>query len=346
MLEVTNKWNVPQELVKAAMNDDHVTKGDISVTTLIDAPQVRILKRNNIYKEDVSDKMFALIGTAFHSLAEEGAHTYRGYNTLKKAFKVLKGAGLDDVAKQVRDAVKTLYPDEVVDKDVILERTLSLSVDGINDITKNPYTYVISGTQDYYKKSEKLLKDYKSTSLSKGDKIQESWENQLNIYAYMLRQNGDEVERIQVVAYFRDFNQIAAKYGSDRQKKTGLVSPKSIVRTYDIRVWSDAECLEYIKKRVHLHYMAEQGVVPECTHKEMWSANDIYAVCASNMERSVKNHHSLKEAEKFIKETDKNLENPFIEFRPATRLRCSFFCPVAHVCPQYIKHKEFIKQLK
>lgn len=346
MLVITNNFNVPEELYRAAQNDDHVTNGDISVTTLLDAPQIRILKKNNKHYQDVCDNIYAMIGTAFHSIQEDGCHKHRGYNTLKKAYKVFKDAGLNDLAKQTRDAVKLLYPDEIVDKDIILERTLSLPVTGINDITKEPYTVIVSGTQDFYQKSTKTLKDHKVTSVIKGDKIQDAWEKQLNIYAYMLRQSGEEVERIQVNVFFRDYNKMREKWMPKKNVGAGANYPKAPIRVYDIRIWSDAECLKYLQQRVHLHYMAEQGVVPECTNKEMWSDNDIYAVCGSNFEKSLKNFHSLKDAHKFLEETDRNVENPFIEFRPANRFRCNNYCPVNHVCPQKKKHVEFIKLLK
>ena len=45
----TNKFNLPSEVFDSIRYDGHITNGDISVTTLIDPPQIKILKKNNTY---------------------------------------------------------------------------------------------------------------------------------------------------------------------------------------------------------------------------------------------------------------------------------------------------------
>ena len=75
-MNTTNKFNLPH----AFENFDKVhayTKGDadISVTTLIDAPKIALLKRNNHreIEEDISGKIMSILGTAVHVILHDGA---------------------------------------------------------------------------------------------------------------------------------------------------------------------------------------------------------------------------------------------------------------------------------
>src|SRR3990167_2375905 len=70
-MSLTNKYNLPQTLVDAASIDNHRTAGDISVSELIDAPQIRFLKKTHKIQEDISDRVWALFGTGIHSVLEK-----------------------------------------------------------------------------------------------------------------------------------------------------------------------------------------------------------------------------------------------------------------------------------
>lgn len=72
-MKITNKHNLPDTFLSFA-RDEKYDKGasDISVTTLIDAPRVNILRqqnRDNI-EADVSDMIWPLLGTAVHHMLE------------------------------------------------------------------------------------------------------------------------------------------------------------------------------------------------------------------------------------------------------------------------------------
>ena len=73
-MKITNKFGMPQPFVDFAINDKYSKgKADISVTSLIDSPRVRIMK--DVYKEDIEidavDMVWALFGTAVHSVLEQ-----------------------------------------------------------------------------------------------------------------------------------------------------------------------------------------------------------------------------------------------------------------------------------
>tara|TARA_R100001510_G_C7653810_1_gene212260 strand:+ start:2342 stop:3208 length:867 start_codon:yes stop_codon:yes gene_type:complete len=72
-MKITNNHNLPQSFVDFARNDKY-SKGhaDISVTTLIDSPRVRVM-RDHYHSErvvDVVDNIWALFGTAVHHVLE------------------------------------------------------------------------------------------------------------------------------------------------------------------------------------------------------------------------------------------------------------------------------------
>jgi hypothetical protein len=71
-LNLTNTYNLPDAILQAVKNDPYKGGGDISVTKLIDAPQRRqlIAKFKESIVEDVSDRVWALLGQAVHTILE------------------------------------------------------------------------------------------------------------------------------------------------------------------------------------------------------------------------------------------------------------------------------------
>ena len=68
---LTNKLNLPRSIV-AAVSNDRYTRGnsDISVTQLISPPYQRKLRETVEPKEDVSDRIWSLLGQAVHHVLE------------------------------------------------------------------------------------------------------------------------------------------------------------------------------------------------------------------------------------------------------------------------------------
>lgn len=74
-MKITNKFNLPKPIVKAAENKYSPIPGRLSVTTLINPPQLEELKRRHWeeLEEDASDMLWAIMGTAMHNLFESKA---------------------------------------------------------------------------------------------------------------------------------------------------------------------------------------------------------------------------------------------------------------------------------
>ena len=75
-MKVTNKFNLPQPVVTALNKDDYDSGGSHrSITQLIDSPRVSILRKefDEDRTEDVSDKLWSVLGTAVHKMFEDTA---------------------------------------------------------------------------------------------------------------------------------------------------------------------------------------------------------------------------------------------------------------------------------
>ncbi len=72
-MNITNNFNLPAALVNAMMKDEY-TKGssEYSVTGLLQPPKVALLREqyDSQIEIDISDKMFAFLGTALHKVLE------------------------------------------------------------------------------------------------------------------------------------------------------------------------------------------------------------------------------------------------------------------------------------
>lgn len=77
MVQLTNKMRLPQPIVAAVSNDSY-TKGDadFSVTELLSPPQIARLTKlhDNEIVEDVSDRIWSLLGQAVHAIIERASN--------------------------------------------------------------------------------------------------------------------------------------------------------------------------------------------------------------------------------------------------------------------------------
>ena len=193
-MNLTNLMGLPDAFVAAVKNDPYTGGGDISVTKLIDAPQRRVLysKFKDFVVEDVSDRVWALMGQAVHT--------------------VLERAGTS----------------------ALVEERLFMDVNG----------WKLSGQFDRLHVADKTIQDWKVTSTYKADG-DDSWTKQLNILRMLAIKNGHDIERLQVVAIFRDWQRSKA----ERDPKY----PQSNVKIIELPVWSDEQAMQYITDRVSMH---------------------------------------------------------------------------------------------
>lgn len=293
-MKLTNKLNLPQPIVDAVKNDGY-TKGsaDISVTELLKPPMLRALEIEHAeeIEEDVSDRIFSLLGQTVHGILERAENTG------------------------------------------IAERRLSIDVNG----------WKVSGGMDRFVERDGLLQDYKLTTIykTKDGQIPEEWVKQLNIYAEMLRQNGDKVEKLEVVAIYRDWS----KGKSEREYNY----PKAQVEVIALPLISSEEVVSFIKERVELHQAAAKGTYEPCTQEERWAKDDEWAVVKEGRKSAIKLHfselHAQMHADELngFKEGKSKTDFPIstvgakhsVVKRPGKSTRCDNYCAVKNFCKYY-----------
>ena len=78
-MKVTNKYNLPQTIVNV-LNRPTYTKGKahLSVTEALSSPRIVQLRKRHWdeLEEDVADKVWAIFGTAIHSVLEQGKENH------------------------------------------------------------------------------------------------------------------------------------------------------------------------------------------------------------------------------------------------------------------------------
>ena len=263
-MKLTNKFNLPEPLVNAVKNQAY-SKGssDITVTQLIQPPLIRHLTalHNDSIEEDVSSRIWALLGSSVHSILEKA---YKG---------------------------STARVEERVYADVLGWR--------------------LGGAFDVLEGS--TLSDYKITSVyAKDGKIE--WENQLNVLRWILHKNGTEVNKLQIVAIFRDWRPMEAKKDPEY--------PNTQVAVLNIPVWTLDEAEAYVKERVALHQLSDP---PACNDEERWATPEKWALMKDGGKRATKLYD--------IKPEEEVAKGYYLEHRPALYKRCQEYCAVNKFCP-------------
>lgn len=197
----------------------------------------------------------------------------------------------------------------------IAERRLSITVEG----------WSVSGGMDYYApEGSGLLQDYKCVTVwkFKNGEVPMEYEQQLNMYAQILRENGHKVSRIQIVGILRDWSKLEA------QRDPNYPQTQIVVR--DVTLWPEAQAKAFIRERVILHQKARQEL-PECTAMERWQKPDTFAVMRLGAKRSIRNYTSEEDA---IRHAD---EGPdlIIQKRSGESTRCKHYCSVSKFCTQF-----------
>jgi len=193
----------------------------------------------------------------------------------------------------------------------------------------------VVGKLDVFHKPSGTLYDYKSTSIYKamfGDV--EDFENQLNIYAWFMSQEGYDVNAIKVIFWHFMWD----KFQMMRDPKY----PRHKYHEIDIPLWTLEEREEFLFSKVRQHVAAESLAdddLPYCTPSEMWEKDTKYAIMEPGAKRAARVLDTPEDLEKYAewKETSgKPLKKGWkIEERPGTRMRCEQFCSCNVFCNQY-----------
>jgi hypothetical protein len=350
----TNKKNLPEILADAVMNDKYDSgKSDISVTTLLDSPRVRILskKHQKDIVTDVSDLFASAMGTAFHHFMELSDETSRHKIKILQAISVLKeklGQIKDGNDWSQRDKVVNLinnldqfYSDEYPEfsEDVILEVRLFIEV-GKHILSGQFDRLKVTMRNDEGNITHAKLSDYKqvSTFAYKNPMDIEKWTKQQNIYRWMLFElYGIRVEELNIVMVFRDWSKSQAKIKGAAYPQTWGDQIKLDLIPYD-------EIREFVHKRVKKHMDAEKLSMEDfdtqvkCSKKDVWLRDESFAVKKKDGIRALTGgiFERPEDAEKFLQQNQSlHKEELIIEHRPGKPVRCLEYCQVKEHCSQF-----------
>ena len=171
----------------------------------------------------------------------------------------------DEVFKLLGKAVHlALENANVGDENLIPERRLYAEIDG----------WRISGQTDTMSLKEKMLTDYKCTSVYAVGSDKPEWEQQLNLYTCLWRKHGYEVERLRIMAILRDWRR------SEADKKFDY--PQSPVVCLEIPLWGFIKQTDFVQQRVAMHQAAMKGELPECTDEDRWLRRGKNIRCEGN----------------------------------------------------------------
>jgi len=158
------------------------------------------------------------------------------------------------------------------------------------------------------------------------------WHEQQNIYAYLLRLRGFNIESLNIIAVYLDWQQNMAL--RDRNY------PQQRVEQYRLNLWSPERQAEFVSSKLAIHKAAEDLMdeeLPACTPEERWErfpggGTVQYALLKNrNSKRAMRCVANVPEMAAYAAE--KNLpSSTVVEVRHARRTRCIDWCEVAPWC--------------
>jgi hypothetical protein len=246
----------------------------------------------------------------------------------------LKKIHWDNLEEDVADKVWAIFGTAIhavlelgKDDHHIIEQRLHANVDG----------WDISGAIDLQRVEEDgiIVADYKTTGAWAVMNEKSDWEQQLNIYAWLVEKvKKVPVKKVEIIAIIRDWSR------RDAQNKEGY--PEAPIKVIDVPLWTFEQRENFIKERIQLHsnalFAAETSDdLPECSPSEMWEKPAFWAVRKVGNKRATTVLDTEDKALAKIEELGKGYE---IEFRPGERTRCANFCQVRDFCGQW---KEYNK---
>ena len=278
---ITNKYGVREPLVTLA-SKEYYSKGasQYSVTEIMAPPKIKRLREqyNDQIKQDVSDMLWNLLGSALHVVMERGATD--GWTMEERLYKEMDGvtvSGAIDLQQETPDGV--------------------------------------------------IIIDYKFTSAWAVMQEKEEWQQQLNIYKWLVETvKRKKVIGLKICALVRDFNRHETKEGY----------PKASIEMVDIPMWDSVKTESYVRERLNLHRDAKVSAdfgdeLPPCSDTDRWHSETIYAVKREGRKTAIRLFKTIEEANELAEK-----EKGYVETRKGEPRRCvGNFCGVSEWCEQY-----------
>jgi hypothetical protein len=183
---------------------------------------------------------------------------------------------------------------------------------------------ILSGQLDRYDPKTNTIQDYKFTtcySAMNGAKVE--WIGQLNILAFLARENGLQVDNLELILLLRDFSKSKAEKNSNY--------PQTPVIRIPVEVFSEEKIEWYLLSRLQ-EFVSARNHLPLCSDEDRWKQPDSFAVYKPEGKRALKVFDTREEADSFIESSEKEL---VIQERKGNYIRCESYCQVSKFCNQW-----------
>jgi hypothetical protein len=180
-----------------------------------------------------------------------------------------------------------------------------------------------------------VINDYKTTTAWAVQNDKPEWEEQLNIYAWLVEKAKEKpIKGLRIVAIIRDWS------ARDAVNREGY--PQAPVVIIDQPLWLFDHVEKFILARLKQHGEAyfeseTEGNLPDCTPEQMWEKPTTYAVIKVGGKRAKSVHSTQRDADADLATAGKGYE---IQVRHGERTRCASYCQVSRFCSQWQKYLE------
>lgn len=201
----------------------------------------------------------------------------------------------------------------------VTEERIFAEIDGVK----------VSGAIDLQEMTEQgvIITDYKFTSAYSVMNEKKEWEEQLNLYKWLVESRKRiPVIGLRICALIRDFSR------HDRRENY----PASPIHMVEIPMWDSVKAEAFVRARLHLHAEAKfadamEEPLPPCSDEERWFSETTYAVKKEGRKTAVRVFKTIEEAQELAQK-----EKGYVETRAGEPRRCTGnYCNVAEYCYQY-----------
>lgn len=345
---LTNKKNLNELLVKAIQKSEQYSGDgehrDYSITELINPTRIVLLNKRHKLElvEDVSEKIFKVLGTLTHLLLERANESDIIWTVTQRLRNIVNN--IDNITGNIKENIISALFDDIDFDDLVNKIKNDRYVCEKRYKITTSTGKVISGGIDLFDRVTKRIEDWKLTSVftwiyrNRPGSRKDEWTKQLNMYRYLMMKNGYDVNELKINMIFRDFSRSKSKYEHDYpdeiEEMNIEILPIEVVESF----------IEDKVNEIEKYNNVTDDELPVCTPMERWQGKDTWAVMKKTNKTASKVCFSYSSAEEYINSTvaDNNklkMSDFRIEKRSATPIRCLDFCG----CREYCK---FYKSLK
>lgn len=363
---LTNKKNLSEAIVRALGRDWYSGTGekrDYSVTELLNPPKIIHLMRRHKdeLEEDVSEKIFMLMGSAMHAILERANEhdvEFTILNRVRQFFEMVHNREAGDSVAEIEASFINWMVNSADPKTQLGALLKMLPEDRYLIEKRFKYTTrsgkIISGGIDLYDKEERVLHDYKFSSVwtwiyrNRPGSRKEDWATQLNMYRLFMENMGYPVDKICINLLFRDHSKSKAKI------EANYPDPVETLELPLLGLDVVEEMIENKVAEIEKYNTVLDDGIPFCNSNERWQQHDTWAVRKATNKTASKVEFSYADAKRWLdaevsklaeRDIAKGMEPAqamkrasdifIIEKRPGQSTRCIDYCPVAKFCDFY-----------